>query len=171
MSQKRIAHFLIAAGAMAAAGILALALFYAPSLAQSLLFALSVGNEPGSIPSGAQLQALYWLGLSGVWAASLVFLLALFEYFRVSVRIGKERSFCPENVKSLQHIAFFLAVDAVLWIIAIFLPGMFSVPVGPVWLMFLLVSMAHAALALLALGLSKLLSRAVAIQQENDLTV
>jgi len=171
MSQKRIAHFLIAAGAMAAAGILALALFYAPSLAQSLLFALSVGNEPGSIPSDAQLQALYWLGLIGVWTASLIFLLALYEYFRVSLRIGKEQSFCQENVKSLQHIAFFLAVDAVLWIIAIFLPGIFAVPVGPVWIMFLMISMAHAALGLLALGLSKLLSRAVAIQQENDLTV
>jgi hypothetical protein len=135
------------------------------------LFALSVGNEPGSIPSDAQLQALYWLGLIGVWTASLIFLLALYEYFRVSLRIGKEQSFCQENVKSLQHIAFFLAVDAVLWIIAIFLPGIFAVPVGPVWIMFLMISMAHAALGLLALGLSKLLSRAVAIQQENDLTV
>ena len=171
MSQKRIAHFLIAAGAMAAAGILALALFYAPSLAKSLLFALSLGNEPGSSPTDGQLQALYWLGLIGVWAASIVFLLALYEYFRVSLRIGKENSFCAENVKSLQHIAFFLAVDAVLWIIAVFLPGMFAVPVGPAWIMFLLISMAHAALALLALGLSKLLARAVAIQQENELTV
>lgn len=170
MTQKSISRFLIAAGAMAAVGILALSLIYAPNLAQSLRDYLIEDTTAGADFAG-KVRSLYWVGLGGVWLVSLIFLLALGEYFRVSLRIGKEQSFCPENVKSLQRIALFMAMNAVLWMAAIFLPSLFSVPVGPAWLMFLLISMANAALALLALGLSRLLARAVSIQQENELTV
>ena len=173
MNQKQISHLLIAAGVIAALGILAGAALYAPELAQESLLILSPANaDPAQADEIAhRLEWLYWTGLSGVWGAALIFYLALFEYFRVSVRIGQDRSFCPENVKSLRHIAICLAADAALWLIAIFVPGIFGFPVGPAFLVFLLISMANAALSLLAWCLGRLLNRAVTIQQENDLTV
>lgn len=163
MNQKRISHLLIAAGALAAAGILALALLYAPALASACLEAF---KETPNI------QGLYRFGLAGVWTESLIFLLALAEYMLISVRIGRNRSFCPENVRGLRRIALYLSVDGVLWLLAIIAPSfIFHILIGPVWMLFLLVSMGTFALALLAWCLGGLLSRAVEIQRENDLTV
>ena len=167
IQHKRISHFLIAAGAMAGIGVLALALIYAPVLAKDVSESLCAEDPSLS----AAVSGLKWAGLAGVWAAALVFLLALAEFFRVSARIGRDQSFCPENVKSLRRIAFFLSLNGVLWIAAVFVPGLFGFPVGPAWLLFLLASMAHFALAMLAWCLGRLLARAVEMQQENDLTV
>ena len=164
MNQKRIARFLIAAGVLAGIGILAAAGVYAPALAGRCL-KMFLEDVPG-------IEGLYWVGLIGVWTASLLFLLALMEYLRVSARIGKDRSFCRENVKSLSRIALFLWADGTLWILAIFIPGLFfNLGVGPAWVFFLLISMANAALGLLAWALARLLARAVELKEENDLTV
>ena len=162
MHQKRISYLLIAAGALAGVGVLMLAAIYAPAFAREALEANA--DVPG-------IRGLYWTGLVGVWTVAALFLLALSEYFFVCVRIGKERSFCPENVKSLRRIALYLAIDGILWIGAIFVPGLFGLPVGPACLLFLLASMACSALSVLAWCLGKLLDRAVSLQQENDLTV
>ncbi len=162
MKQKTVSRLLITAGALAAAGILILSLFYAPALAAQCRDVYS--QTPG-------IGRLYWLGLTGVWIASLILLLALGEYFRVSLRIGREQSFCRENVKGLRRIAAYLAADGALWLLAVFLPGFCGVPVGPAWIAFVLAAAAHFALSLLAGCLGQLLARAVEIKRENDLTV
>lgn len=162
MNQKQISRLLIAAGALAGIGVLALAGVFAPALAKDALEANA--DAPG-------IRGLYWTGLIGVWTVAALFLLALAEYFFVCVRIGKDRSFCPENVKSLRRIALYLAIVGILWIGAVFVPGLSGLPAGPAWLLFLLASMASFALAILAWCLGRLLARAVALQQESDLTV
>ena len=163
MNQKKISLFLSAADMLAALGILFLAGIYAPAIAAESRFLYQ--DIPG-------IDALYWTGLAGVWSESALFLLALFEYFRVCRRIGKNQSFCQENVKCLYHIAMFMAFGAFLWLCGIFVPSfLFSVSIGPVWIFLLLLAMANAALSILAWGLGKLLNRAVEIKQENDLTV
>ena len=164
MNQKRISRFLIVAGVLAGIGILAAAGVYAPVMAGECRD-LYREDIPG-------IEGLYWVGLIGVWTASLLFLLALMEYLRVSARIGKDRSFCRENVKSLSRIALFLWADGALWILAIFAPGLlFRVDIGPICVVFLLISMANAALGLLSWALGRLLARAVELKEENDLTV
>lgn len=169
MNQKRISTCLIAAGVIAGLGILCWAALYAPMMAQE---ALSVLTREGGGPAAAQRpETLYWVGLCGVWVTSAILLLALAEYLMVSVRIGRDRSFCPENVRSLFRIALYLLFDGVLWLIAIFVPGLLGYPCGPAWLIFLLAALAHFALSLLAWSLGKLLGKAVSIQQENELTV
>lgn len=163
MQQKRISILLIVAGALAALGIVALAAAYAPALA---------GEIRAENPQIPMIAEMYRFGLAGVWASSLIVLYALGEYFRVSVRIGKGRAFCPENVKSLSRMAICLWVDGGLWLAAIFAPGLlFHFSIGPAWLLFLLVAMANFALGLLAWCLGWLLDRAVSLKQENDLTV
>lgn len=163
MKQKTISRLLIAAGAIAVLGILALALFIAPCAAASCREAYA------SLPG---IDGLYWLGLAGVWTASLIFLLALGEYFRVSVRIGREQSFCGENVRSLRRIAAYMAIIGLLWLLGIAAPAFVCrIPIGGAWVLFFLAALAHFALSLLAGCLGQLLARAVEIKQENDLTV
>ena len=160
MKQKTIARALIGAGGIAAAGIIALFFVYLPLLA---------GQLREAYPEYA---GLYWPGLLDMWAIAALFLLGLWEYFRVCVRIGRERSFCRENADSLRRIALYMAVSGALWLGAIFVPPMFfHVSIGPFWIELALCAMAAEALGILAWGLGKLLERAISLQEENDLTV
>lgn len=157
---KKESIWLLIAGIAAGIGVLFVAFIYVPVIA---------GECREMYPEYA---ALYWPGLAGIWAITALFLLGLWEYFRVCLRIGQDRSFCMENVKSLRRITGCMAAMAVLFLLAIFAPGvLFHLDIGPVFLVFLLCAMACAALALLSHGLSRLLKRAVEIKEENDLTV
>ncbi|MBR6187227.1 MAG: DUF2975 domain-containing protein [Clostridia bacterium] len=157
---KKESVWLLIAGAAAGIGVLFVAFVYVPAVA---------GECRETYPEYA---ALYWPGLASAWAIAGLFLLGLWEYFRVCFRIGRDRSFCMENVKSLRRITAYMAAMAGLFLMAIFAPGLlFRLAIGPAWLMLLLCAMASAALALLAYGLSRLLRRAVEIKEENDLTV
>ena len=160
MKQKTISWILAAAGAVAALGILLVFGVFVPVLA---------GECRTMYP---ELAHLYWPGLIGMWLIGLTFLLALWEYFLVSIRIGRDQSFSVGNVISLRRIALYLAISGVLWLCAVIGPGLiFHADIGPIWIYFFLFAMAGFALALLAWGLSMLLQRAVALQEENDLTV
>ncbi len=160
MKQRTISRILIAGGVVAFLGIILVFGVFVPVLA----------NECRALYP--ELEQLYWPGLIGMWLIGLTFLLALWEYFRVCVSIGKEQSFSAGNVKSLRRIALYLAISGALWIGAAFGPGIvFHADTGPIWIYFFLFAMAGFALALLAWGLSLLLLRAVKIQEENDLTV
>lgn len=157
---KKESVYLLIAGVAAGIGVLFVAFVYVPIMA---------GECREMFP---EYEALYWPGLLGVWTVTALFLLGLWEYFQVCRRIGLDRSFCRENVKSLKRIAVYIALMAALFLLAIFAPGvLFRLDIGPAWLLFLLCAMACAALALLAYGLSRLLRRAVEIKEENDLTV
>ena len=160
MVQKKIARYMMGAGGMAALGIIIVFGIYVPIL---------VGELKQAYPEYA---ALYWPGLLGLWAIAALFLLGLWEYFQVCVRIGKEQSFCMANTRSLGRIALYMTLGGVLWLSAVFAPGLvFHLSIGPAWLLFFLCALASFALGILAWGLGKLLHKAVALQEENDLTV
>ena len=160
MKQRTIAHILMAGGAVAGLGIILVFGVFVPVIA----------NECKMMYP--ELAYLYWPGLIGMWLIGVMFLLGLWEYFRVCVRIGDDQSFSVGNVSSLRRIALYMAISSALWIGAAFGPGLvFHADVGPIWIYFFLFAMAGFALALLAWGLSLLLKRAVEIKEENDLTV
>lgn len=106
-----------------------------------------------------------------LWAVGLVYLAAMAGYFRVCHRIGQDRSFCPENERSLFRIASLLIGAAAIWLLGIPLGLLLRLGFGIWTVAFLLAAAASAAMGLLALGLSRLLKRATEIKEENDLTV
>ena len=106
-----------------------------------------------------------------LWAIGLIYLAAMADYFRVCRRIGQDRSFCPENEKSLSRIAFLLAGAAALWLLGIPLGLLLRLRPGVWTAAFLLAAAASAAMGILAGGLARLLKLATEIKEENDLTV
>ena len=154
MKQKKVSVFLVLAGTLASLGLIFLFFVYAPLLA---------GECRSMYPD---LAHLYWPGLIFLWVIALLYGAAMTEYFRISIRIGQNRSFCRENAKGLKRIALFMAIPGVLWP----LPS-FVTDIGPAALLLLLAAMASLALGMLAWALSKLLGRAVDMKEENDLTV
>ncbi len=160
MNQKTISRIMIAGGVVAVLGILLVFGVFVPVIA---------GECKMMYP---ELSHLYWPGMIGMWLIGATYLLGLFEYFRVCARIGEEQSFSAGNVLSLRRIALYMALSGVLWIAAILAPPLvFHADLGPIWIYFVLFSMAGFALSLLAWGISHLLRRAAALQEENDLTV
>lgn len=160
MEHRKVSGLLIAAGILATLGGAFLFLLYAPVIA----------NECRDLYP--ELAFLFWPGLVYLWIIALSYCAAMIEYFRVCVRIGQDRSFCPENAKSLGRIALFMCAAGMLWVLMTVLPGIiWRIDIGPVFLVFLLAAMASFAMSVLAWALGKLLSRAVRLKEENDLTV
>ena len=106
-----------------------------------------------------------------LWLIGLIYLIAMADYFRICRRIGQDRSFCPENEKSLSRIAFLLIGAAAIWLLGIPLGLLLGLGSGIWTVAFLLAAAASAAMGMLAGGLARLLKRATEIKEENDLTV
>ena len=159
MEHKKLSYYLLAAGGIAGAGALGIFLVY-------LLGMISVAFNPAS-----PYAYLSFAAIAGMCVLAVLYGLALKEYFCICLRIGKNRSFCPENAKGLHRIFQFLMAAALVWLaaeLAAFLPGMSK----GLWNMaFLLFAMASAAMGILAYALGKLLKRATQLQEENELTI
>ena len=87
MEHKRLSHLLIGAGAAACAGLAVLFLLYAPVLG------LEVRDM---MPEYA---FLFWPALLYVWAIGGMYMAAMWQYMRISLRIGQDNSFCAENAQ------------------------------------------------------------------------
>lgn len=157
MEHKKVSRLLILAGAVAGVGGM-ITLF--------LLIPLAATETRNAYP---ELSGWFWPGLIYAWAVGALCLAALGEYLRISVRIGKNRSFCTENVRDMRMIAILLLAAAGLLLTGAVL--VLAIGFGPVWLWLLLAAAACGAMAILAYALSRLLNRAVQLQEENDLTV
>ena len=160
MQHKKIGLMLNAAGAMATLGILFI--FYVPIPAALVLGLM----KPHMLPP-----------IVFMAAAGVPYLLALGCYFRVCGNISRDRSFCMQNVQLMNRIARLLFVEALLWLLALAALLVFGVP-GAVLLspatcciLAVLFVLANAAVALVARMMALLVNRAVALQEDSDLTI
>lgn len=159
MSHKTLSKLLLLAGVIACIGGAAVFFLYAPAMA---------------IECSIMYPELAWLSgpmLAYIWLIAFMYIFAVFFYMRISLRLGKNLSFCPQNAADLKRIALFLIIASGLWFALIFLPGIMGVDIGPAFLLFLLASLATLAVAMVAYVLSLLVRRATALQEENDLTI
>ena len=159
MEHRKLSLYLKTAGVIAALGGLFVFLVELPLLAQ---------NCRVLYPN---LSFLFWPMLIFVWVLGALYASALWQYMLICHRIGKNQSFCPENVKSMFLIAKLFAAAAILAFLGMgawLWPGL---PLYRGWAALLLVSMASLAVGVLAWALGKLLQRATVLQEENDLTI
>ena len=160
MEHKRVSAALLAAGGLAVLGGLFVFFGFAPNAAVSCREAYP------------ELAFLFWPGLAAVWVIGLVYLAAMVFYFRIVLRIGRDQSFCADNAREMGWIARCMAGAGGLWLLMPAVPRLlWGIVIGPVWLWFALAAMASFAVGTLAWGLSRLLRRAAAYKEENDLTV
>lgn len=159
MNHRRISVFLLAAGVIAALGVLCVFAGYVPLLAQSCL---------AYYPA---LGWLYWPGLIYLWLIGGLLFASVLQYMGICRRIGQNQSFCMSNANGLLRIARLLGVAAGMCLLgpcAALLPGMsfgsWAIPIA-------LLAAGCGAMGVLAWALSWLLRRAVQLQEENDLTI
>lgn len=160
MENKKVSHCLIVAGALALLGGAFLFFVYAP------LAALECRD------TYPELRHLFWPGLISLWCIALLYCAAMADFFRITVRIGRDESFCRANARGLSRIALFMGLAGLAWLLLLLLPPLiWQVQYGPAFLALLLAAAASFAMGILAWALGKLLFRAVQLKEENDLTV
>ena len=159
MSHKRLSHLLLLAGGIAGVGALGVLIDYARMLAFRAL------ERP-------EMALRYWGRLVFLCLVAAVYGAALYQYMRISRRIGKNQSFCRENVGSMRAIACLMGAAAGMWAgLMIVFRLLSSIGVGVEMLLFALMCMASAAIGLVAYVLTQLLRRATQLQEDNDLTI
>ena len=159
MSHKRLSHLLLLAVGIAGVGALGVLIDYARMLAFRAL------ERP-------EMALRYWGLLVFLCLVAAVYGAALYQYMRISRRIGKNQSFCRENVGSMRAIACLMGAAAGMWAgLMIVFRLLSSIGVGVEMLLFALMCMASAAIGLVAYVLTQLLRRATQLQEDNDLTI
>ena len=160
MEHKKISYALIAAGALAALGGLFLFFVYAPLIGQEF--------QP-TVPEAA---GLYIPMLGTVWCTGAVYAAAMFFYFRIVWRIGRDESFSASNARDMGRIALCMLIAGLLLVVLGLLPCILQgIGAGSFWIMTVLAATASICVGTLAWGIGRLLQRAVSLKEENDLTI
>ncbi len=149
MNHRKISALLLAAGAIAIAGVLWIFGWAVPTAA----------DRCQRLFSGV--AWLYWPALVYVWVVGVLMLCAIVQYMRICLRIGRDRSFCKANIAGLRSIARLLFAASAMCLAAlaaVFLPNMAP---GP-WCAFVILP---------AMALSWLLARATQLQEDSELTI
>lgn len=157
MEQKQLSRFLMAAGLLASVGVI-------------FVFAVAAPVLLAQMQPQWQTSPVFWIRLLYLCPIAALYLSALWQYMGVCQRIGDNRSFCAENARALDGMAKRLFLAAGLWLLYPVLQavlGRLNRLIFPSLLLFL----GSLAMGMLALGLGRLLTRVVRLQEENDLTI
>lgn len=164
MDQKKLSRWLKLVAVVVGA---ALAVFFAllmPWLTLVLRHSSYIGYTPPTAAHGIALLAA--VDLTAMPCGG-----ALLRFWRIADNIGRDRSFCRENVRHLLAISRY-ALVCVGWCLVV--TAAFTV-MGVIHLSFvaaaLFLMLAGAAVAVAAAALAHLTEKAARIKEENDLTV
>lgn len=159
MEQKRIANILKAASAGAALVGAVFFFWYIPNVIDSLAF------------YNTEVSWLKWPGLAGMWVIGILCYLALWEFWRICTRIGRDNSFCRENARSMKRIGILalltlsLIIGGFLFLVCIhYMNGALAMVI------FFIVCIAGG-IGVVCLSLSVLIGNAAKLKEENDLTI
>jgi len=139
--------------------VLALCVFWLPIVAE--YFA-------NYAPEFAHLQ--YPL-LIGIYVTILPFYFALYQTFRLLRYINQNKPFSNLTVKSLKYIKISAVIIGILYIFGVFFLDYQGAGQPGVSLLGLMISLASAVIAVFAAVLQELVSKAIAIKEENKLTI
>lgn len=159
MEQKRIATIL-KIFTLGVAGVGALFfLWYLPELVREMAL-----MEP-------EAAWLRWPGTIGLWMIGLLCYLALWEFWRICTRIGKDNSFCAANARSMKHIGILAFLCGLLMLGgSIFLLCINYLSAAVVLVVFFGLC-AAGGIGVVCLALSVLIGNAAKLKEENELTI
>lgn len=118
-----------------------------------------------------EFSSLFYLYLIMTWIGAIPCYLALFQFWKVCIQIGKDNSFSHENAKSLQNIGRLALIDTAYCLIGILVLLLANSLHIFLFIAALFIIAAGIAIAVIAAVLSHLIEKAWQLKQENDLTI
>jgi len=139
--------------------ILALCVFWLPIVAEYFAY---------YAPEFAYLQ--YPL-LIGIYLTTLPFYFALYQTFKLLRCINQDKPFSNLTVKALKYIKVSAVIIGALYVFGVFFLDYQGAGQPGISLLGLMISLASAVIAVFAAVLQELVSTALAIKEENNLTI
>lgn len=114
---------------------------------------------------------LFWPGICYGWLIGIMCYVALFQFWKICVEIGRDNSFSLENIRSLNIISKIAVIVTIIWftgLVGLIIMG--SISIG----FFILMSVAvllSLAVAVVATVLAHLVQKAYELKKETELTI
>ncbi len=106
-----------------------------------------------------------------LWIAAIPCYLVLYHGWKITLQIGRDRSFSMENAIYLKRISILAIADTAYFFLANLLLFFLNMNHPGILMASLFVDFAGVVIAVVAAALSHLVQKAAAMQQENDLTI
>lgn len=113
----------------------------------------------------------YYPWLIFLWITAVPCYVVLFFGWKISSRIGKDKSFCRENAKDLKRISLLAAGDSIFFFIMNVIYLFIGINHVGIVLGSLIVTFFGVAITVASAALSHLVMKAAKLQEENDLTI
>ncbi len=123
------------------------------------------------MPGYSGTQLLWKFFVAFIWITTIPCYLALWKFWGICTRIGKDCSFCQENAMALKAISRYFITDCLLYIIATIAAFLSGLLFPEILLIVMVILFIGFALAILTAALSHLVLKASDLKQENDLTI
>ena len=133
------------------------------------VFAPLVGDDYRR--SAPEMAHLYWPLLLFLWGSSLPFFTALALGWCIASDMGRDRSFCRENALRLKWVCRLALLESGIYCAALVIAVFLNIGSPGTSFLLIFTILAGLVVAVIAAILSHLVDKAVALQQENDLTV
>ncbi|MEY8392824.1 DUF2975 domain-containing protein [Lachnospiraceae bacterium] len=123
------------------------------------------------VAENPEFSSWYYPWFCVLWIAAVPCYLALYHGWKITVEIGRNRSFSMENAIYLKRISMFAIADTAYFFLANLLLIVFKRNHPGIFIASLFVDFAGVVIAVVAAALSHLVQKAAKMQQENDLTI
>ena len=157
--ERGIVTFLKLAVAVIGFCVLALCIFWAPTLADR-----AVNMYP-------EFEFLKYPVLFYIFITAIPFYIALYHTFRLLNYIENRNAFSDMAVASLRHIKHYAMIEVILYMLGLILLGFLKALHPGIIIMGGVIAFAALTVSLFAALLQELLRNALEIKEENDLTV
>lgn len=118
-----------------------------------------------------RLAYMFWPCLIYIWLACVPVYLALYEAWRIFTNIGDDRSFSTENVHRLKKITKLSILEVIMYFLAAIVLLVVDMVSIQIFIVIFIILFASMFVSVCASVLSHLVSKAVELQNENDLTI
>lgn len=159
MKQKELSKWLKFLVSLAGIMGIVLCFWFAPVFGKMM-----AANDPS-------LAHMYWPCLIYIWLACVPVYLALFDAWKIFSNIGDDKSFVTENIHRLKRITKLSIVEVLMYFLAAIVLLLVDMVNIQIFIVIFIILFASMFVAVCASVLSHLVSKAVELQNENDLTI
>lgn len=142
-------------------GIMGLLLFF-------LIFPISGHDIAEQNPD---IAFMYWPCMIYLWIMAVPCYVALWQFWRIAVEIGRDNSFCHANVIALEIIGRMSLLDTILLFSGSAVIFIIKALTPAVLLAIVFICILGIAMSVLCAALSHLVEKAASLKEENDLTI
>lgn len=118
-------------------------------------------------------KSVFWGSCVFLWLTAVPCYLALYRFWGICVKIGRDESFSDSNAEALKKISHYMLADSVLYALLLASAFLFSwyTYLGILLFAVILILFVCISLTVLSAALSHLVYKASRMQEEQDLTI